>query len=291
MPGAEAAAAGSSWAGPVAAAAAVGSLASGLFSNSTNKKIAQQNIDFQREVNAQNERLMREAWARDDSSRQRMVADLEAAGLSKWLATGASPSSTSPISLGAPQNDYKPDYSMFADAAQHAYSNFLTSQQTEKQNEILDKQAKVIDEDIAIKEAEKRIKQNDAEILTARKDVASTDPAYMKMATEALNILLGQDREGVGKKVQNRIISNAKKTSGATLGYIKTGVKAAGKGLKTAKDSVVNLIQSRSKGVTEQKPAEPLSFSDWLKTNQLHGSQQSAKLYSEYKNNFYRSRR
>ena len=53
-----------------------------------------QQAESQKQANAQNERLMREAWARDDQAIQRKVADLKAAGLHPTLAAGGGMSST-----------------------------------------------------------------------------------------------------------------------------------------------------------------------------------------------------
>lgn len=57
------------------------------------------NREFQRDVNAQNEALMRESWARDDTAVQRSAADFEAAGLSRTLAAGNSAGNSGPIKL------------------------------------------------------------------------------------------------------------------------------------------------------------------------------------------------
>ena len=118
--------------------------------NATNLEIAEKNMAMQRETNALNEKLMREGWARDDTARQRMVSDLEAAGLSKWLASGASPMTSSPVSMQAPHNDYQADYSkqmeainMRADALSHLYGNFLNYENTKRQNVLLDKQSDI----------------------------------------------------------------------------------------------------------------------------------------------------
>ncbi len=63
----------------------------------------ERNIWMQQQTNAQNERLMREAWGREDTAVQRRAADMEAAGFNPVLATGAPASSMPAVRAEAPQ--------------------------------------------------------------------------------------------------------------------------------------------------------------------------------------------
>lgn len=79
------------------------SVVSTEWTNKSNQKINEQNLDFQK---AQTQ----EAWERDDTYYQRSTADAEAAGLSPLAINGAMPSSSplgapSPIAMQAPQFD------------------------------------------------------------------------------------------------------------------------------------------------------------------------------------------
>lgn len=66
--------------------------------NDTNMRIAQMNLDYQRDYNNQ-------IWRREDNAVQRRAADLEAAGLSKTLAAGSAAGAGG--SASAPSLDYQ----------------------------------------------------------------------------------------------------------------------------------------------------------------------------------------
>lgn len=122
----------------LAAGAATG-LTGGLFGYASNER----NIAMQRETNQQNERLMREAWGREDSSVQRRTADLKAAGLSPVLAAGQGASSMSPIKMDAPQGQ---DWG--SQAASQAISGTLAAtqlRQTEAQMALTRAQERQVD--------------------------------------------------------------------------------------------------------------------------------------------------
>jgi len=87
-------------------------------------KANERNIEMQRETNQQNERLMREAWGREDNAVQRRTTDLKAAGLSPVLAAGQGASSMSPIKMDAPQGQ---DWG--SQAASQAISSALAASQ------------------------------------------------------------------------------------------------------------------------------------------------------------------
>lgn len=149
------------------------------------------NRDLQREMNRKNEELMREAWARDDTARQRLVKDLEAAGLSKWLAAGASPMSSSPVSLSPVQykNDYDVGFGNAADKALHAYQTALYGEQTRQQTLNLQEQNNLLKEQIRQQKADADVAEHDRDVYKNRGDIASNDPGTMKIVREVINQL------------------------------------------------------------------------------------------------------
>lgn len=70
-----------------------------------NKRIADQNLGFQRENLDWQRTAQRTTWDREDNAVQRRADDLEAAGLSKTLAAGSAASASGPIRTTAPQKE------------------------------------------------------------------------------------------------------------------------------------------------------------------------------------------
>lgn len=75
-----------------------------LFSNVQNKRIANQNLQFQRENLDYQKQLQNTIFMREDNAVQRRAEDLEKAGLSKTLAAGSPAGAGQAISTTAPRN-------------------------------------------------------------------------------------------------------------------------------------------------------------------------------------------
>lgn len=110
----------------------------GAVANATNYKVAQENLQYQKDTNLWNERLMRESWAREDNAVQRRVADLKKAGLSPVLAAGSAAQSSSPVQMKSPHNDYQ--YSKFDLNLATALSTIKALKSQDLQNQLLQKQ-------------------------------------------------------------------------------------------------------------------------------------------------------
>lgn len=267
--------------------------------NRVNKEISQQNYDATLDAanknyeaveatNAMNEKLMREGWARDDTARQRMVADLENAGLSKWLAAGSSPMNSSPITLQAPQKQapqqtYKADYSLMADALSHMYGNFLQFEQTRKQNDVLDKQGQIANEDLAIKQAEKRIKEHDANVFENRPNTASTDPSTLKYISEIVNALRGS-RDSEIDNVLNNLKekgSSAKNAVDAKINKIREDIH---NGVEERVKAAQEFVAPTPKPLPGQKPMTQL---EWMYQNEYKEMNlERLKQYQKYVDSF-----
>lgn len=237
------------------------------------------NYVSQQKTNQKNEDLMREAWSRDDQSRTRMVSDLESAGLSKWLATGASPSGSSPVSLQTPILDNS-GVGGITDALQHAYQNSQQSQMTKNQTALMQKQQEAYDASIAVSEAEKQIKEqelrvktHDADVLESRGDTMSNDPPYLKYIAEAIKTFKGDSSrfpgfDDLGDKI--KAYQEQKQKEKLKKRYEKY----------VEKKESVNEAKAKDKG----ENFKPMSYIDWLRMNQLpanSGTLQSYKSYAE----------
>lgn len=78
-----------------------------LFSNITNRNIANQNLQFQRENLDYQKQLQNTLFMREDNAVQRRAEDLEKAGFSKTLAAGSPAGAGQAISTSAPHNDMR----------------------------------------------------------------------------------------------------------------------------------------------------------------------------------------
>lgn len=265
---------GAAVAGAIAGAAVP--LIGDILTNATNWNIAKGNVQLERDTNSLNERLMREGWARDDSARQRMVQDLEKAGLSKWLGSGATPMSSAPISLTAPHNDYQANFNQSADAISHLYANYQNMVRTNEETKNIRETGKVIKNQVDESAARARIAMHDADVFEKRADTASTDPAYLKYLAEAINLIRGRSENG------SDLLNGFGSISGK-IEQFKANQEIKKEKRELKKDEV---YRERTGGRERRKP---LSMNDWATQTQTKlGSQEAAKLYKKYVENYYK---
>lgn len=74
--------------------------------NQTNKEIAEKNLAFQREKYNYEQKLQERLFSREDTSYQRTVSDMKAAGLSPLLMSGINPAGSNVLTT-TPHNDYQ----------------------------------------------------------------------------------------------------------------------------------------------------------------------------------------
>lgn len=75
--------------------------------NATNKEIAEQNLELQKENLEYNKWVQQQTWLREDTAYTRKVADLQNAGLNTQLALGGGLPSGNIVTTTAPQNNYQ----------------------------------------------------------------------------------------------------------------------------------------------------------------------------------------
>ena len=109
----------------VGVGSAIGGIINGIsgiigtaMTNSANKQIAQENLEYQKEVQEYNKALQQEIFRREDNSVQRRALDLEKAGLSKTLAAGQGANAGEVINLSPLNNQHRPDYAGYSQAMQ-----------------------------------------------------------------------------------------------------------------------------------------------------------------------------
>lgn len=96
--------------------------------NEMNEKIANMNINFQRETNLKNEALMREQWGREDNAVQRRAQDLAAAGMSPLLAAGSAANAGQVVNMKAPESHQVVQQSGLAGAVSGIYQGMMAQQ-------------------------------------------------------------------------------------------------------------------------------------------------------------------
>lgn len=173
-------------------------IASGV-STSANAVIAKQNLDFQKGTLAYQKDMQQQAWAREDNAVQRRRADLEAAGFSPTLAAGSGASSSSPIQVPTPQNQFN---------AESSLANMMNLKlqkaniaQTKAQTDLLKSNADYAKSNTALTDQKLLNEQRDYGILTTtQKNFRSTQNGWIPQALAGGQTLLDLFSKAIYKK-------------------------------------------------------------------------------------------
>lgn len=151
----------------------VGSIISGI----GNIDIGNKNLAFEEKNLKYQQDLQKTIFQREDSSVQRRVADLKAAGLSPVLAAGQGASAGTPISTRAPQRAPIPDLgSGIRDATTGTAQAVLNLIQAQKNIEMSDTQIKINKEKGREATATANIATRDNDLLEASKTLSTAPP-------------------------------------------------------------------------------------------------------------------
>lgn len=195
---------------------------SGLVNSGVNLATGIMNYRAQQDTNAQNERLLRESWARDDKAFSRAYDDITSKGFSPLAALGQSFGNTNPMSLESPQLNFGSGLEPFTNAVGSAADRYLAKKQQAVADKIADSQIKNVDADTRDKNASADVNEatSAVQILKAKVELDNMIRDGQMSTSQIVGYLNDLKSQGVSDSVIDSLLASFEPESQNPAAYL-----------------------------------------------------------------------
>lgn len=193
----------------IEAIANLASVGLGAYDDYQNRKIARENLQYQKDTLQWQKDAQNQTWAREDNSIQRRVADMKSAGLNPILAAGQGASTSAPVKLDTPQRQSE-KYTSMTEQAQVALALMQAKENisnTQAQRDLIAQQKINAETENALKIGDYGIRKWDADFWHNRNLPTNAGTIPKNIAGADLLPKLGE-RIGQGWKDWNKVIDD-----------------------------------------------------------------------------------